>query len=258
MSLEVENPASTESANRLSLKRHDSLFGDAEKVSGGKDHGSEVLSALIRDHVMLYSIYLWMWLPVQGSCARTLHLAFQSVGIIYGDIGTSPLYVYSSTFPDGVKSKDDLLGVLSIIIYTLIILPMLKYVFIVLSANDNGDGKRLNWTELYAWCFVDIYRNRAAAIGGTFALYSLISRYAKIRLIPNQQAEDAMVSNYSIEAPTSQTRRAQWVKQKLESSKTPKIVLFTLTILGTSMVMGDGTLTPSISGNGNRHTMIVP
>jgi KUP system potassium uptake protein len=94
-----------------------------------------------------------MWLPAQGSCARTLHLAFQSVGIIYGDLGTSPLYVYSSTFPDGVKSKDDLLGVLSLIIYTLIILPMLKYVFIVLSANDNGDGKNprpLNWTELYA------------------------------------------------------------------------------------------------------------
>jgi len=198
MSLEVENPGGNESANRLSLKRHDSLFGDAEKVSGGKYHGSE------------------------GSWARTLHLAFQSVGIIYGDIGTSPLYVYSSTFPDGIKYNDDLLGVLSLIIYTLIIIPMLKYVFIVLYANDNGDG-------------------------GTFALYSLISRYAKIRMIPNQQAEDAMVSNYSIEAPNSQLRRAQWFKQKLESSKVAKIVLFTLTILGTSMVMGDGTLTPAIS-----------
>ncbi|KAG2565936.1 hypothetical protein PVAP13_7NG152900 [Panicum virgatum] len=198
MSLEVENPGGDESANRLSLKRHDSLFGDAEKVSGGKYHGSE------------------------GSWARTLHLAFQSVGIIYGDIGTSPLYVYSSTFPDGIKYNDDLLGVLSLIIYTLIIIPMLKYVFIVLYANDNGDG-------------------------GTFALYSLISRYAKIRMIPNQQAEDAMVSNYSIEVPNSQLRRAQWFKQKLESSKVAKIVLFTLTILGTSMVMGDGTLTPAIS-----------
>ncbi|KAL6843418.1 hypothetical protein ACP4OV_026740 [Aristida adscensionis] len=198
MSMEVEKPGGAESPNRLSLKRHDSLFGDAEKVSGAKHHGS------------------------QGSWVRTLHLAFQSVGIIYGDIGTSPLYVYSSTFPNGIKYNDDLLGVLSLIIYTLIIIPMLKYVFIVLYANDNGDG-------------------------GTFALYSLISRYAKIRLIPNQQAEDAAVSNYSIEAPSSQLRRAQWLKQKLESSKAAKIVLFTLTILGTSMVMGDGTLTPSIS-----------
>lgn len=191
MSLEVEEiPAP--------LKRHDSLFGDAEKVSHSKHHGSQV------------------------SWTRTLSLAFQSIGIIYGDIGTSPLYVYSSTFPNGIKNNDDLLGVLSLILYTLIIIPMLKYVFIVLYANDNGDG-------------------------GTFALYSLISRYAKIRMIPDQQAEDAAVSNYHIEAPNSQLRRAQWVKQKLESSKAAKIVLFTLTILGTSMVIGDGTLTPAIS-----------
>jgi len=45
MSLEVENPGGNESANRLSLKRHDSLFGDAEKVSGGKYHGSEVCAS---------------------------------------------------------------------------------------------------------------------------------------------------------------------------------------------------------------------
>uniref|UniRef100_A0ACD5UYD1 Uncharacterized protein n=1 Tax=Avena sativa TaxID=4498 RepID=A0ACD5UYD1_AVESA len=191
MSLEVEEiPAP--------LKRYDSLFGNAEKVSHSKHHGSQVS---------------WM---------RTLSFAFQSIGVIYGDIGTSPLYVYSSTFPNGIKNNDDLLGVLSLILYTLIIIPMLKYVFIVLYANDNGDG-------------------------GTFALYSLISRYAKIRMIPDQQAEDAAVSNYHIEAPNSQLRRAQWVKQKLESSKAVKIVLFTLTILGTSMVIGDGTLTPAIS-----------
>uniref|UniRef100_A0A0D3FVE2 Potassium transporter n=1 Tax=Oryza barthii TaxID=65489 RepID=A0A0D3FVE2_9ORYZ len=204
-SLEVEGegspgvePAATATASRL--KRHDSLFGDAEKVTGGKHHGGS-------------SAVSW---------AVTLHLAFQSVGIIYGDIGTSPLYVYSSTFPDGIGHADDLVGVLSLILYTLIIIPMLKYVFIVLYANDNGDG-------------------------GTFALYSLISRYAKIRMIPNQQAEDAMVSNYSIEAPSSQLRRAQWVKHKLESSRAAKMALFFLTILGTSMVMGDGTLTPAIS-----------
>uniref|UniRef100_A0A0D9W4G7 Potassium transporter n=1 Tax=Leersia perrieri TaxID=77586 RepID=A0A0D9W4G7_9ORYZ len=195
---ETPPPPTTPPPAPSRLKRHDSLFGDAEKVTGGKHHGSDV------------------------SWATTLQLAFQSVGIIYGDIGTSPLYVYSSTFPDGIGHKDDLIGVLSLIIYTLIIIPMLKYVFIVLYANDNGDG-------------------------GTFALYSLISRYAKIRMIPNQQAEDAMVSNYSIEAPNSQLRRAQWVKNKLENSRVAKMALFFLTILGTSMVMGDGTLTPAIS-----------
>nr|CAB3449897.1 unnamed protein product [Digitaria exilis] len=195
MSAEAER---SPSAPAERLKRHDSLYGDAEKVSNEKLHGSG------------------------GSWARTLMLAFQSIGVVYGDIGTSPLYVYSSTFLDGIRHPDDLLGVLSLILYTLILIPMLKYVFIVLHANDNGDG-------------------------GTFALYSLISRYAKIRMIPDHQTEDATVSNYSVEAPSSRLRRAQWLKEKLESSKAAKIGLFTITILGTSMVMGDGTLTPAIS-----------
>lgn len=68
-------------------------------------------------------------------------MAFQSIGIVYGDIGTSPLYVFPSTFAEGVvKHDDDILGVLSLIIYTLTLLPLIKYVFILLHANDNGDG----------------------------------------------------------------------------------------------------------------------
>jgi K+ transporter len=78
---------------------------------------------------------------MQENWARTLQLAFQSIGVVYGDVGTSPLYVYSSTFPDGVKHPDDLVGVLSLMLYTLILIPMVKYVFIVLYANDNGDGE---------------------------------------------------------------------------------------------------------------------
>ncbi|VAH84925.1 unnamed protein product [Triticum turgidum subsp. durum] len=193
MSVQAEGAAGAER-----IAPRDSLYGDAEKVSDDKHHG--------------FAAGWW----------QTLQLAFQSIGVVYGDVGTSPLYVYSSTFPGGIRHPDDLLGVLSLILYTLVLLPMLKYVFIVLYANDNGDG-------------------------GTFALYSLISRYAKIRMIPNQQAEDASVSNYSMEEPNSQMRRAQWVKHRLESSKAAKIALFTITILGTSMVMGDGTLTPAIS-----------
>ncbi|XP_044953434.1 potassium transporter 19-like [Hordeum vulgare subsp. vulgare] len=193
MSAEAADGADTQ------LARHDSLYGDAEKVAGDRRHGSG------------------------ASWRHTVLLAFQSVGVVYGDIGTSPLYTISSTFPDGIRHPDDLLGVLSLVLYTLLLLPMVKYVFIVLYANDNGDG-------------------------GTFALYSLISRYAKIRMIPNHQAEDAAVSNYTTaHEPSSQARRAQWVKKMLESSNAAKIALFTITILGTSMVMGDGTLTPAIS-----------
>lgn len=81
-------------------------------------------------------------------------LAYQSTGVIYGDIGTSPLYVYSSTF-SSQPSHDDLLGALSLIIWAITLIVTVKYVLIVLSANDEGEG-------------------------GTFAIYSLLARYVRI------------------------------------------------------------------------------
>ncbi|WCJ26700.1 Potassium transporter family protein [Euphorbia peplus] len=153
---------------------------------------------------------------------RTLSLAFQSIGVVYGDIGTSPLYVYASTFPDNINHKDDIIGVLSLIIYTMLLVPLIKYVFIVLQANDNGDG-------------------------GTFALYSLLNKYAKVSLIPNDQPEDRQLSNYTMELPSKQLKRAEKIKEILEASRNIKLILFTVTILGTAMVIGDGVLTPCIS-----------
>ncbi|KAF4390573.1 hypothetical protein F8388_006070 [Cannabis sativa] len=121
-----------------------------------------------------------------------------------------------------IHDQDDILGVLSLIIYTIALIPMLKYVFIVLWANDNGDG-------------------------GTFALYSLLCRYAKVSLVPNYQPEDRELSNYKLETPSNQLKRAHKIKEMLETSKFAKLFLFTVTIMGTSMVIGDGILTPSIS-----------
>lgn len=59
--------------------------------------------------------------------------------MIYGDIGTSPLYVYSSTFTADPK-KDDLLGALSLIIWSLTLIVSVKYILIVLCADDAGEG----------------------------------------------------------------------------------------------------------------------
>ncbi|KAF3436412.1 hypothetical protein FNV43_RR23504 [Rhamnella rubrinervis] len=152
-----------------------------------------------------------------------LHLAFQSIGVIYGDIGTSPLYVYSSTFASGeIKHTNDILGVLSLIFYTLTLIPLIKYVLIVLRATDNGEG-------------------------GTFALYSLVCRYAKVGLTPNEQAEDKEVSNFQLELPNDRLKRASRIKTKLENSRFAKYFLLLATMLGTSMVIGDGVLTPCIS-----------
>lgn len=72
-----------------------------------------------------------------------LCLAYQSLGVVYGDLGTSPLYVFKSTFANvGVENKDDIIGALSLILYTLTAIPLIKYIFIVLRANDNGEGNR--------------------------------------------------------------------------------------------------------------------
>ncbi|KAJ6702095.1 OSMOTIC STRESS POTASSIUM TRANSPORTER [Salix koriyanagi] len=69
----------------------------------------------------------------------------------------------------------------------------------------------------------------------------------RVSLIPNDQPEDSQLSNYKLDTPSSQLRRAQVIKEKMESSKAIKIILFLVTILGTSMVIGDGVLTPCIS-----------
>ncbi|MBA0742969.1 hypothetical protein Gogos_005694, partial [Gossypium gossypioides] len=82
---------------------------------------------------------------------------------------------------------------------------------------------------------------------GTFALYSLICRYARVGLIPSQQAEDRDVSNFQLELPSNRLRRASKLKSKLENSQFAKFFLLIITMLGTSMVIGDGVLTPCIS-----------
>ncbi|CAA2987674.1 potassium transporter 5 [Olea europaea subsp. europaea] len=150
------------------------------------------------------------------------HHSSKSIGVVYGDIGTSPLYVYASTFTDGIKHNDDILGVLSLIFYTITLIPLVKYVFIVLRANDNGDG-------------------------GTFAIYSLICRYAKVSLTPSQEVEDREVSTFRLELPNNRMERASRLKTKLENSIFAKFFLLFATMLGTSMVIGDGVLTPCIS-----------
>jgi len=78
----------------------------------------------------------------------------------------------------------------------------------------------------------------------------LISRYAKICLIPNQQAEDELVLRYKHHPkPSATLRRAQWMKNLLETSKAAKISLFFLTILATALAISDCMLNPPISGN---------
>lgn len=63
---------------------------------------------------------------------------------MYGDLSISPLYVYKSTFAEDIhhsETNEEIFGVLSFVFWTLTLVPLFKYVFIVLRADDNGEGK---------------------------------------------------------------------------------------------------------------------
>jgi KUP system potassium uptake protein len=145
-------------------------------------------------------------------------LAYQSTGVIYGDIGTSPLYVYNSTFTSN-PSHADLLGALSLIIWTLTLMVSVKYILIVLRADDEGEG-------------------------GTFALFSLLSRYANIvRRDPREEQTIRMERVISSELGGTAKRTRNF----MERSRAVQWFLRTLGVVGVSLVMSDGVLTPAQS-----------
>lgn len=75
------------------------------------------------------------------SCWRKIVLAFQTLGVVFGDVGTSPLYTFDVMFAKApISGNEDILGALSLVLYTLILIPLIKYVFVVLWANDDGEG----------------------------------------------------------------------------------------------------------------------
>ncbi|XP_010557853.1 PREDICTED: potassium transporter 11-like [Tarenaya hassleriana] len=155
------------------------------------------------------------------SVSLVLRLAFQSLGVVYGDLGTSPLYVFQSTFTDGIKNKEDVIGALSFIIYSLTFIPLMKYVFIVCRANDRGQG-------------------------GTFALYSLLCRHASIGDIHVHDQTDEKLTTYSRSSYDGRSFAAR-TKKWLEKNSTRKHLVLVLVLVGSCMVIGDGILTPAIS-----------
>lgn len=156
--------------------------------------------------------------------SRNLLLAYQSLGVVYGDLSTSPLYVYTSIFIGKLEkhqNEDAIFGAFSLIFWTITLIPLLKYIFILLSADDNGEG-------------------------GTFALYSLLCRHAKFSLLPNQQAADEELSAYKY-GPSSSFAASSPLKRFLEKHKKLRTALLVVVLFGACMVIGDGVLTPAIS-----------
>lgn len=156
---------------------------------------------------------------------RTLCLAYQSLGVVYGDLSTSPIYVYKSTFSGSLRLYEEdleILGVLSLVFWTLTLIPLCKYIIFVLSADDNGEG-------------------------GTFALYSLLCRSSKMGFHGPSQVGHAHPSFYERGTNNKDTKNSLVIKEFFEKHYYSRLILLLVVLLGTSMVIGDGILTPTMS-----------
>ncbi len=95
--------------------------------------------------------------PVSQEQSSLWPLALGSVGVVYGDIGTSPLYAFreavTAAAESGPVTRDTVLGVLSLILWALIIVVTIKYVLILLRADNNGEGGTLSLTALATRAF---------------------------------------------------------------------------------------------------------
>jgi KUP system potassium uptake protein len=93
---------------------------------------------------------------VEGEPRRTklFGLALGSVGVVYGDIGTSPLYALKESLKaataGGTADTATVIGVVSLVLWTLIVIVTLKYVLLIMRADNQGEGGILALTALAA------------------------------------------------------------------------------------------------------------
>src|SRR6185369_15144388 len=89
--------------------------------------------------------------PATSAPQRLLPLTLTALGVVYGDIGTSPLYALRQCFFGSHSvppTHENVLGVLSLIIYALLLVISIKYVAIVMRADNQGEGGVLALTAL--------------------------------------------------------------------------------------------------------------
>ncbi|WP_432714434.1 KUP/HAK/KT family potassium transporter [Pedobacter sp.] len=140
-----------------------------------------------------------------------------SLGIIYGDIGTSPLYVFKAIIGDRLITPELILGGLSCIIWTLTLQTTIKYVAITLQADNKGEG-------------------------GIFSLYSLVKRRAKWLIIPAMIGGAALLADGIMTPAVTVSSAIEGLQIIYQDLPTVPIVLaiivflFVLQQFGTSLV----------------------
>ncbi len=111
-----------------------------------------------------------------------------ALGIIYGDIGTSPLYVLNAIIKEKVITENLVVGVLSLIIWTLTLQTTIKYVILTLNADNKGEG-------------------------GIFSLFALVRRRKKWLVIPAMIGGAALLADGMITPAISVTSAIEGLKQ---------------------------------------------
>src|SRR5688500_16286504 len=101
-----------------------------------------------------------------------------ALGIIFGGIGTSPLYVFNAIIRNKIVEENLVLGVLSCIIWTLTLQTTIKYIILTLQADNKGEG-------------------------GVFSLYALVRRRKKWLVIPAMIGGAALLADGMITPPIS-------------------------------------------------------
>ncbi|HKB43960.1 MAG TPA: KUP/HAK/KT family potassium transporter [Chitinophagaceae bacterium] len=146
-----------------------------------------------------------MRIPTNRVTAAGLIVA---LGIIYGDIGTSPLYVFNAIIGGRIINEDLILGSLSCIIWTLTLQTTIKYVILILRADNRGEG-------------------------GTFALYALVRRRKKWLVIPAMIGGAALLADGIITPPISITSAIEGLKELpvLRSITKDTVVIIVIAIL---------------------------
>src|SRR5687767_13608227 len=142
-----------------------------------------------------------------------------ALGIIYGDIGTSPLYVMKAIILGGgnVINSDVVYGGLSCVFWTLTLQTTIKYVLLTLRADNHGEG-------------------------GIFALYTLVRRYANWLIVPAIIGGSALLADGIITPPISVSSAIEGLRILYPDIPTIPIILailsflFLLQVLGTSVV----------------------
>jgi KUP system potassium uptake protein len=109
---------------------------------------------------------------------QVLYLAFAALGVVYGDIGTSPLYAFRESFHEHHEiavSPANVLGILSLIFWSLVVIISIKYLVFVLRADNRGEGGILALTALIRPAHIQRRTRRYALIllglFGTALLY---------------------------------------------------------------------------------------